>query len=97
MTPRKELARPCWWEPRAIHRLDEGRLAAYLAAELPGFAGPLTVRQFQGGQSNPTYHLHTPGAAWVLRKKSPGPCCHPPTRSTASMPSTRPWPAVPCR
>ena len=30
------------------------------------------VRQFQGGQSNPTYHLQTPGAAYVLRKKPPG-------------------------
>ena len=58
--------------PLPNHRLDEPRLAAYLAAELPGFAGPLTVRQFQGGQSNPTFHLQTPGAAYVLRKKPPG-------------------------
>ena len=58
--------------PLANHLLDEARLAAYLARELPGFAGPLTVRQFQGGQSNPTYHLHTPGAEYVLRKKPPG-------------------------
>ena len=58
--------------PLANHRFDEGRLAAYLAAELAGFAGPLTVRQFQGGQSNPTFHLHTPGAEYVLRKKPPG-------------------------
>jgi aminoglycoside phosphotransferase (APT) family kinase protein len=43
-----------------------------VTAELPGFAGPLTVRQFQGGQSNPTFHLHTPGAEYVLRKKPPG-------------------------
>ncbi len=58
--------------PLDNHRFDEGRLAAYLAAELPGFAGPLTVRQFQGGQSNPTFHLHTPSAEYVLRKKPPG-------------------------
>ena len=58
--------------PLDNHRFDEARLAAYLAAELPGFAGPLTVRQFQGGQSNPTFHLHTPGAEYVLRKKPPG-------------------------
>jgi len=58
--------------PLANHRLDEARLAEYLARELPGFAGPLVVRQFQGGQSNPTYHLHTPGADYVLRKKPPG-------------------------
>ena len=29
-------------------------------ARLPGFAGPLEVRQFKGGQSNPTYQLVTP-------------------------------------
>ena len=58
--------------PLAAHRLDEARLTDYLAAEMPGFAGPLTVRQFQGGQSNPTYHLATPGGDYVLRKKPPG-------------------------
>jgi aminoglycoside phosphotransferase (APT) family kinase protein len=58
--------------PLANHRFDEARLAEYLAAEMEGFAGPLTVRQFQGGQSNPTYHLATPGAEYVLRKKPPG-------------------------
>jgi aminoglycoside phosphotransferase (APT) family kinase protein len=58
--------------PLANHRLDEARLAEYLSANLPGFGGPVTVRQFQGGQSNPTFHLHTPGAEYVLRKKPPG-------------------------
>ena len=58
--------------PLPAHRFDEVRLAEYLAANLPGFAGPLVVRQFQGGQSNPTYHLHTPSAEYVLRKKPPG-------------------------
>lgn len=58
--------------PLAAHRIDEARLAAYLAAEMPGFAGPLTVRQFQGGQSNPTYHLASPSGEYVLRKKPPG-------------------------
>ncbi len=54
------------------HRFDEARLTEYLTAELPGFVGPLEVRQFQGGQSNPTFHLHTPGGDYVLRKKPPG-------------------------
>ncbi len=58
--------------PLPAHRLDEENLAAFLAGALPGFAGPLRVRQFQGGQSNPTYHLHTPAADYVLRKKPPG-------------------------
>ena len=30
------------------------------------------MRQFVGGQSNPTYHLHTPSRAYVLRKKPAG-------------------------
>jgi aminoglycoside phosphotransferase (APT) family kinase protein len=54
------------------HRFDEARLAAYLAQHLPGFAGPLEVRQFQGGQSNPTYLLSTPTRRYVMRSK-PGP------------------------
>lgn len=54
------------------HRFDEAALARYLAGHLAGFAGPMRVSQFQGGQSNPTFHLATPGAAYVLRKKPPG-------------------------
>ena len=37
-----------------------------------GFRGPLKVRQFVGGQSNPTYLLETPAAPFVMRKKPPG-------------------------
>ncbi|MCC6948009.1 MAG: phosphotransferase family protein [Bradyrhizobiaceae bacterium] len=48
------------------------RLEAYLAEQLPGFAGPLTVKQFRGGQSNPTYLLVTPARKYVLRRKPPG-------------------------
>ncbi len=33
-------------------RLDEARLADYLAAQLPGAAGPLVVEQFRNGHSN---------------------------------------------
>jgi len=54
------------------HRFDIGRLQDYLAAALPGFAGPLEVKQFQGGQSNPTYLLTTPAHRYVMRSK-PGP------------------------
>jgi aminoglycoside phosphotransferase (APT) family kinase protein len=54
------------------HRLDEERLWTHLAAQLPGFAGPATLRQFQGGQSNPTYLITTPAQRYVLRKKPPG-------------------------
>src|SRR5271163_2086654 len=54
------------------HRFDEAALTAYLAEHLPGFEGPLTVRQFQGGQSNPTFHLQARDRTFVLRKKPPG-------------------------
>jgi aminoglycoside phosphotransferase (APT) family kinase protein len=54
------------------HRFDVERLAAHLAQHLPGFSGPVDVKQFQGGQSNPTYLLTTPAAKYVMRSK-PGP------------------------
>ena len=56
----------------AQYRFDEAVLEAYLAAQIPDFRGPLTVKQFKGGQSNPTYLLETPGAKYVLRRKPPG-------------------------
>ncbi len=52
--------------------IDTARLEAFLAARLPDFAGPLSVRQFKGGQSNPTYLLETPARRYVLRRKPPG-------------------------
>jgi len=52
--------------------LDAARLETYLAAQVSGFAGPLSVKQFKGGQSNPTYLLQTPKHAYVLRRKPPG-------------------------
>ena len=54
------------------HRFDENRLAEWMTANVEGFAGPLEVRQFKGGQSNPTYQLVTPGRAYVMRRKPPG-------------------------
>ena len=51
---------------------DTERLGAYLALRLDGFGPPLTVRQFRGGQSNPTYLIETPTAKYVLRRKPPG-------------------------
>ncbi len=53
-------------------RMDAARLEAHLARVLPGFAGPLAVKQFRGGQSNPTYLLETPARRYVLRRKPPG-------------------------
>ncbi|WP_394788563.1 phosphotransferase [Rhodoferax sp.] len=51
---------------------DEASLSAWLARHLEGFAGPLAVEIFKGGQSNPTYKLITPDQSYVLRAK-PGP------------------------
>ncbi len=53
-------------------QLDIAALTTWLTAHLPGFAPPLTVTKFSGGQSNPTYRLDTPTATWVLRRKPPG-------------------------
>ncbi len=57
---------------RPAHRFDEARLAAWLQTHVSGYNGPLTVEQFKGGQSNPTYRLRTPQANYVLRRKPPG-------------------------
>ena len=54
------------------HAFDVAALQSWLQQHLPGFAGPLSVEMFKGGQSNPTYKLLTPGKAYVMRAK-PGP------------------------
>jgi aminoglycoside phosphotransferase (APT) family kinase protein len=56
----------------AQHALDAGVLADWLSTRLDGFAGPLSIEQFKGGQSNPTFKLVTPGRSYVMRCK-PGP------------------------
>ena len=57
---------------RRGHQLDRGALEGYLAGALADFHGPLEIRQFEGGQSNPTYFLRTPSRDYVLRKKPAG-------------------------
>ncbi|MBI4274370.1 MAG: phosphotransferase family protein [Rhizobiales bacterium] len=52
--------------------IDIPRLERYLAAHVAGFSGSLSIRQFKGGQSNPTYLLETPQRRYVLRRKPPG-------------------------
>ncbi|MEM7429151.1 MAG: phosphotransferase, partial [Pseudomonadota bacterium] len=51
---------------------DEARLAEYLAGVVDGFQGPVTVEQFRGGQSNPTYKITASSGSYVLRRKPPG-------------------------
>jgi aminoglycoside phosphotransferase (APT) family kinase protein len=53
-------------------RFDVGRLESYLRAHVKGFGGPIKLRQFKGGQSNPTYLVETPAQSYVLRRKPPG-------------------------
>ncbi|GJH19741.1 phosphotransferase [Caballeronia novacaledonica] len=53
-------------------RFDTDALSTWLAANVDGFGGPLTVEQFAGGQSNPTFKLVTPAQSYVMRAK-PGP------------------------
>jgi aminoglycoside phosphotransferase (APT) family kinase protein len=55
------------------HKFDENRLREYMEDHVAGFSGPLEIRQFKGGQSNPTYQLVTPGHKYVLRRTLRGP------------------------
>lgn len=57
---------------REQHRFDDGLLAEYMQSHVEGFHGPLTIRQFKGGQSNPTYLLDAASGKYVLRRKPPG-------------------------
>ena len=54
------------------HRFDVGALQEYMRRNVAGFSGELTVEQFKGGQSNPTYKLTAGGKSYVLRRKPPG-------------------------
>jgi aminoglycoside phosphotransferase (APT) family kinase protein len=53
-------------------KIDDAALARYLRGRLSGLGAELSVRQFKGGQSNPTYLLASGDRRWVLRKKPPG-------------------------
>jgi aminoglycoside phosphotransferase (APT) family kinase protein len=57
---------------RAGYRFDEVSLDRWMRQHIASYSGPLTVEQFRGGQSNPTYKLTTPGHTYVLRRKPPG-------------------------
>ena len=61
---------------REAHRFDVNRLEAWCRDAVEGFGGALEVRQFEGGQSNPTFLLTTTGAGggkrYVMHKKPPG-------------------------
>jgi aminoglycoside phosphotransferase (APT) family kinase protein len=56
---------------RQAHRFDESALSAYLKREVGG-AGILNIKQFDAGQSNPTFLITVDDTPYVLRKKPPG-------------------------
>jgi aminoglycoside phosphotransferase (APT) family kinase protein len=58
--------------PRPTDDLDAVRLEQWMKQAVAGYAGPLEVLRFAGGQSNPTYQLRTPAQRYVLRRKPPG-------------------------
>ncbi len=53
-------------------RFDEKKLCRYLRKYLEDFGIPPTIKQFQGGQSNPTFLISTMSRKYVLRKQPPG-------------------------
>lgn len=59
-----------------IHPFDVAGLARWMHEHVAGCSGDenaLTVEQFQGGQSNPTYRISTAqGECYILRRKPPG-------------------------
>lgn len=57
---------------RSTHQFDEASLARWMSGNVDGFEGPITVRQFRGGQSNPTYLIATPARTYVLRRQPSG-------------------------
>jgi aminoglycoside phosphotransferase (APT) family kinase protein len=70
--PNPVAAEAATTEMRPGLEIDVARLESFLGENIPSFHGPLRVRQFKGGQSNPTYLLITPAQCYVLRRKPPG-------------------------
>ena len=54
------------------HQIEPGPLEDYLREHVEDYAGPLTIKQFKGGQSNPTYLLEAASGKYVMRRKPPG-------------------------
>lgn len=54
---------------REGYELDLNVLTDWMSQNVEGFEGPITLKQFKGGQSNPTYKIVTPAKNYVLRRK----------------------------
>ena len=63
---------PVLVEIHESRRFDIARLDSWLADRLDGFGRGLRVRQFEGGQSNPTFLVESAVRRVVVRKKPPG-------------------------
>ena len=57
---------------RKAHRFDDKALNRFLHNYLEGYTDLLSIQQFEGGQSNPTFLLNCGDRQVVLRKKPPG-------------------------
>jgi aminoglycoside phosphotransferase (APT) family kinase protein len=57
---------------RSAHRFDESAMDGYLKQHLEGYTGSPVIKQFEGGQSNPTFLVTSGERRYVLRKKPPG-------------------------
>jgi aminoglycoside phosphotransferase (APT) family kinase protein len=54
------------------HAFDHSALGTFMRDHVDGFSGDLTLEQFKGGQSNPTFRVSAGGRRYVLRRKPPG-------------------------
>ncbi len=57
---------------RDVYKFNEDRLASYLNGRLEGFSGDMSLRQYVGGSSNPTFLIKSGHQEWVMRKRPPG-------------------------
>ena len=54
------------------HAIDTAALQGFMQANVSGFEGEISIEEFKGGQSNPTYKVVSPSKSYVLRRKPPG-------------------------
>ena len=54
------------------HAFDAGKLAAWMREHVDSSIKELSVAQFKGGQSNPTYLVDAGKHRYALRRKPPG-------------------------
>lgn len=52
--------------------MAEAELSAWMADNVPGFRGPVSLHRLSGGQSNPTWRVDAESGRYVLRQKPVG-------------------------